>query len=159
MEKLGLGPDVLMKQNPRLIYARLTGYGQSGPYSKAAGHDINYLATSGVLSRWVRIMYLSYSIKIDFTLKSICLSNIILWSEEIRYYDVGCVLYLRLGRSNENPHPPVNILADFAGGGMTCAMGIMASLFERSKSGKGQVIDSNMVEGMRYNHNLLHGDA
>ena len=51
MEKLGLGPEVLMKQNPRLIYARLTGYGQSGPYSKAAGHDINYLATSGVLSR------------------------------------------------------------------------------------------------------------
>ena len=62
------------------------------------------------------------------------------------------MLYLRLGRSKENPHPPVNILADFAGGGMTCAMGIMASLFERSKSGKGQVIDSNMVEGKRDNH-------
>ena len=62
------------------------------------------------------------------------------------------MLFLRLGRSNENPHPPVNILADFAGGGMTCAMGIMASLFERSKSGKGQVIDSNMVEGKRDNH-------
>ena len=51
MEKLGLGPDILMKQNPRLIYARLTGYGQEGPYSKTAGHDINYLATSGILSR------------------------------------------------------------------------------------------------------------
>ena len=75
--------------------------------------------------------------------------NTILRSEDIRYYDVGCMLYLRLGRSNDNPHPPVNILADFAGGGMTCAMGIMASLFERSKSGKGQVIDSNMVEGKR----------
>ena len=66
------------------------------------------------------------------------------------------MLYLRLGRSNENPHPPVNILADFAGGGMTCAMGIMASLFERSKSGKGQVIDSNMVEGKRGNDDLAH---
>ena len=54
---------------------------------------------------------------------------------------------LRLGRKHENPHPPVNILADFAGGGMTCAMGIMAALFERSLSGKGQLIDSNMVEG------------
>ena len=52
MEKLGLGPDILMKQNPRLIYARLTGYGQEGPYSKTAGHDINYLATSGILSRY-----------------------------------------------------------------------------------------------------------
>ena len=52
MEKLGLGPEILMKQNPRLIYARLTGYGQEGPYSKAAGHDINYLATSGILSRY-----------------------------------------------------------------------------------------------------------
>ena len=69
------------------------------------------------------------------------------------------MLFLRLGRSNENPHPPVNILADFAGGGMTCAMGIMASLFERSKSGKGQVIDSNMVEGKRDNHNLSHEDV
>ena len=69
------------------------------------------------------------------------------------------MLFLRLGRSNENPHPPVNILADFAGGGMTCAMGIMASLFERSKSGKGQVIDSNMVEGKRDNPDLSHGDV
>ena len=41
----------------------------------------------------------------------------------------------------------MNLLADFAGGSITCAMGIMASLFERSHSGKGQVIDSNMVEG------------
>ena len=68
------------------------------------------------------------------------------------------MLFLRLGRSNENPHPPVNILADFAGGGMTCAMGIMASLFERSKSGKGQVIDSNMVEGKKDNNDLSHED-
>ena len=51
MEKLGLGPRDLMQDNPGLIYARLTGYGQTGPYSKMAGHDINYLATSGILSR------------------------------------------------------------------------------------------------------------
>ena len=51
MEKLGLGPKDLMQDNPGLIYARLTGYGQDGPYSKMAGHDINYLATSGILSR------------------------------------------------------------------------------------------------------------
>lgn len=47
MEKLGLGPQELLRENPRLIYARLTGYGQSGSYATAAGHDINYLAISG----------------------------------------------------------------------------------------------------------------
>ena len=50
MERLGLGPDSLTKDNPRLVYARLTGFGQSGPYKDMAGHDINYLAVSGVLS-------------------------------------------------------------------------------------------------------------
>ena len=50
MEKLGLGPDSLLRTNPRLLYARLTGFGQSGPLAQRAGHDINYLATSGVLS-------------------------------------------------------------------------------------------------------------
>lgn len=49
MEKLGLGPDVLLKINPGLIYARLSGFGQQGPGSKAAGHDINYTAISGTL--------------------------------------------------------------------------------------------------------------
>lgn len=47
MEKLGLGPKVLCNDNPGLIYARLTGFGQSGPYKDMAGHDINYIATSG----------------------------------------------------------------------------------------------------------------
>lgn len=47
MEKLGLGPQELLKENPRLIYARLTGYGQKGSYASAAGHDINFLAMSG----------------------------------------------------------------------------------------------------------------
>ncbi|CAH1796895.1 unnamed protein product [Owenia fusiformis] len=106
MEKLGLGPRELLSDNPRLIYARLTGYGQSGVLSERAGHDINYLAISGVLSR--------------------------------------------LGRKDGNPHPPVNLLADFAGGGLTCALGIAMALFERSNSGKGQVIDANMVEGAAY---------
>uniref|UniRef100_U5EV35 Putative l-carnitine dehydratase/alpha-methylacyl-coa racemase n=1 Tax=Corethrella appendiculata TaxID=1370023 RepID=U5EV35_9DIPT len=54
MEKLGLGPDVLMKENPRLIYARLTGFGQSGKLANRAGHDINYLAVSGILSLFGR---------------------------------------------------------------------------------------------------------
>lgn len=50
MEKLGLGPEAVFKVNPRIIYARLSGFGQSGPGSQAAGHDINYLAISGALS-------------------------------------------------------------------------------------------------------------
>lgn len=106
MEKLGLGPQELLKENPRLIYARLTGYGQSGSYATAAGHDINYLAMSGLLSR--------------------------------------------LGRSGEKPYAPLNLVADFAGGGLTCAMGIVLALLERTKSGKGQIIDASMVEGAAY---------
>ncbi|XP_049909307.1 alpha-methylacyl-CoA racemase [Epinephelus moara] len=106
MEKLGLGPQELLKENPRLIYARLTGYGQSGSYATAAGHDINYLAMSGLLSR--------------------------------------------LGRSGEKPYAPLNLIADFAGGGLTCALGIILALLERTKSGKGQIIDASMVEGAAY---------
>ncbi|KAM4709839.1 alpha-methylacyl-CoA racemase [Discoglossus pictus] len=106
MENLGLGPDVILKENPRLIYARLTGYGQSGIYAKSAGHDINYVGLSGLLSR--------------------------------------------LGKENENPTAPLNLLADFGGGGLMCALGIVMSLYERTRSGKGQIIDSSMVEGAAY---------
>ncbi|CAL8405677.1 unnamed protein product [Arctogadus glacialis] len=106
MEKLGLGPEKLLKENPGLIYARLTGYGQSGPYATAAGHDINYLAMSGLLSR--------------------------------------------LGRHGDKPYAPLNLVADFAGGGLTCAFGIVLALLERTRSGQGQVIDASMVEGAAY---------
>ncbi|HWE99081.1 MAG TPA: CaiB/BaiF CoA-transferase family protein [Caulobacteraceae bacterium] len=50
MERLGLGPDVALKRNPKLVYGRMTGWGQSGPYAHAAGHDMNYIAISGALS-------------------------------------------------------------------------------------------------------------
>ncbi|KAJ8304844.1 hypothetical protein KUTeg_018427 [Tegillarca granosa] len=106
MEKLGLGPDILLKKNPGLIYARLTGFGQNGVLADKAGHDINYIATSGLLSY--------------------------------------------LGRRGAPPQAPINLLADFAGGGLICAMGIAMALVERSKSGQGQVIDANMVEGSAY---------
>ncbi|TPX37163.1 hypothetical protein SmJEL517_g00895 [Synchytrium microbalum] len=105
-EKLGLGPDVLLKDNPRLIYARMTGFGQTGAYKNMAGHDINYIAVSGALAA--------------------------------------------IGRKGDNPMFPLNILGDFAGGGMLCAMGILLSLLERSKSGKGQVVDAAMVDGAAY---------
>ncbi|MGD9077307.1 MAG: CaiB/BaiF CoA-transferase family protein [Desulfobacteraceae bacterium] len=103
MEKLGLGPDEAMELNPKLIYARLTGWGQNGPYASMAGHDINYIALSGSLSMF--------------------------------------------RRKGEKPLPPCNLLGDFAGGGMLCAMGILLALIERNSSGKGQVVDAAMVDG------------
>ncbi|XP_060685204.1 alpha-methylacyl-CoA racemase [Hemiscyllium ocellatum] len=106
MEKLGLGPEDLFSQNPKLIYARLTGFGQSGLYSRNAGHDINFIAVSGLLSKF--------------------------------------------GRKGEKPYAPLNVLADFAGGGIMCAMGIMLALYERIRSGKGQLIDASMIEGAAY---------
>lgn len=106
MEKLKLGPEDLLKDNPRLIYARLSGYGQSGSFSNNAGHDINYVALSGLLSRF--------------------------------------------GRKNENPHVPVNVVADFGGGGLMCALGILLALLERKNSGLGQVVDNSMVNGAAY---------
>lgn len=108
MEKLGLGPDVLLNENPQLIYARLTGFGGDGKgkYADRAGHDINYLAVSGLLSMF--------------------------------------------GRKGEKPIPPVNLGADFAGGGLMCAFGICVALLERHRSGKGQVVDCAMVEGAAY---------
>jgi alpha-methylacyl-CoA racemase len=106
MERLGLGPEVACARNPRLVYARLTGFGQEGPYANMAGHDINYIAISGALSL--------------------------------------------LGRKGEKPLAPVNLLGDFAGGGMLCALGITLALLERAQSERGQVIDAAMVDGAAY---------
>jgi len=108
MERLGLGPDVLCGLNPRLIYARMTGFGQGGEsgVEKAAGHDINYIAVSGALS----------------TLRS----------------------------HGQAPQPPINLLGDFAGGGLMCAMGVLLALLERHNSGQGQVVDAAMTDGAAY---------
>ncbi len=106
LEKLGLNPAELRRSNARLIIARLTGFRRDGKYAHMAGHDINYLAVSGVLSH--------------------------------------------LGRKNGPPYPPANLLADFAGGGLMCAFGILLALFERSRSGQGQVVENNMVDGSAY---------
>eukprot|EP01117_Protostelium_nocturnum_P009781 TRINITY_DN3494_c0_g2_i1.p1 TRINITY_DN3494_c0_g2~~TRINITY_DN3494_c0_g2_i1.p1 ORF type:complete len:389 (-),score=164.62 TRINITY_DN3494_c0_g2_i1:82-1248(-) len=105
-ESIGIGPDVLMKLNPRLIYVRLTGYGQTGPMAKSAGHDINYIALSGALSP--------------------------------------------MARKGQPPMFPTNLLGDFAGGGLMAAFATVMALFERTKSGKGQVIDVAMMDGAAY---------
>jgi len=49
MERLGLGPDVCLANNPRLVFGRMTGWGQTGPLANSAGHDLNYIALTGVL--------------------------------------------------------------------------------------------------------------
>jgi alpha-methylacyl-CoA racemase len=49
MERLGLGPEPCLQRNPKLVYGRITGWGQSGPLAQAAGHDINYIALTGAL--------------------------------------------------------------------------------------------------------------
>jgi len=112
-ERLGLGPDDCLARNPRLVYGRITGWGQDGPLAQAAGHDINYIGLAGALEP--------------------------------------------IGREGERPVPPLNLLADFGGGGMLLAMGVMAALVERSVSGKGQVVDAAMVEGSALLTAGLHG--
>ncbi|HQR79689.1 MAG TPA: CaiB/BaiF CoA-transferase family protein [Actinomycetota bacterium] len=102
-ERLGIGPEDLMRVNQWLVYARMTGWGQDGPLAQRAGHDINYIALAGLLEP--------------------------------------------IGRSGRAPHAPMNVLGDFAGGGMLMALGILAALFERSASGRGQVVDAAMVDG------------
>jgi len=103
MERLGLGPDAALARNPRLVYGRMTGWGQDGPLAPRAGHDINYIAQAGVLHA--------------------------------------------MGRADEPPLPPLNLVGDFGGGGMMLAFGVAAALVEAARSGKGQVIDAAMVEG------------
>jgi alpha-methylacyl-CoA racemase len=102
-ERLGLGPDECARVNERLVYARMTGWGQTGPRSQQAGHDINYISLNGVLHS--------------------------------------------IGRAGERPVPPLNLVGDFGGGSMFLLVGILAALWERHVSGKGQVVDAAMIDG------------
>lgn len=104
MERLHLGPNDCAVANPRLVYARITGWGQDGPRSQLAGHDINYLAATGALDA--------------------------------------------IGTADSGPVPPLNLLADFAGGSLQAAYGICAALLERERSGRGCTIDISMTEGV-----------
>jgi alpha-methylacyl-CoA racemase len=102
-ERLGVGPSDCLARNPRLVYGRMTGWGQDGPLAERAGHDINYLALSGALHS--------------------------------------------VGRAGERPVPPLNLVADFGGGSMLLVVGVLAALWERERSGRGQVVDAAMVDG------------
>ncbi|MDX6198552.1 MAG: alpha-methylacyl-CoA racemase [Actinomycetota bacterium] len=103
-ERLGVGPDDCLERNPRLVYARMTGWGQTGPWSSYVGHDINYAGLTGALAA--------------------------------------------VGEKGRKPVPPLNLVADFGGGSLYCVVGILAALVERSVSGRGQVVDAAMVDGV-----------
>lgn len=102
-ERLGLGPDALLGDNPRLVYARMTGWGQDGPLAKAAGHDLNFIGLTGMLDM--------------------------------------------LSHDGEPPRPPQNLLGDYGAGGLYLALGVVAALVERARSGRGQIVDAAIVDG------------
>jgi alpha-methylacyl-CoA racemase len=112
MERLGLGPEPALARNPRLVYGRVTGYGQDGPMASVAGHDINYLSIAGVLGA--------------------------------------------IQRSGEKPMFPLNLAADFGGGGMLLALGVVSALLEARSSGHGQVVDAAMVDGSALLTTMFH---
>jgi alpha-methylacyl-CoA racemase len=113
MERLGLGPDACLARNPRLVYGRMTGWGQDGPLAQAAGHDLNFIALAGALDL--------------------------------------------IGRQGQPPTPPVNLVGDYAGGGMVLAFGMVCALLECQRSGRGQVIDASIVDGAAMLTAVFHG--
>lgn len=111
-ERLGIGPQACLDRNPRLVYGRMTGWGQDGPLAGAVGHDINYAGLTGAL------------------------------------HAIGVA---------ERPIPPINLLADFGGGAMFLVFGVLAALVERERSGRGQVVDTAMVDGVSSLLTMVHG--
>ncbi|WP_432478083.1 CaiB/BaiF CoA transferase family protein [Nocardioides sp. GXQ0305] len=104
MERLGLGPDDCRARNPRLVYGRMTGWGQDGPWAQAAGHDLNYISITGALHA--------------------------------------------AGQDPARPHFPTNLLGDFGGGSTYLVIGVLAALLEARSSGRGQVVDAAIVDGV-----------
>jgi alpha-methylacyl-CoA racemase len=101
-ERLGIGPEACHAVNERLVYARLSGFGQDGPWAGVAGHDINYIGLTGAL-----------------------------WS---------------IGRAGERPVPPVNLVGDLGGAASSMAFGVVCALLEARSSGRGQVVDANVLD-------------
>lgn len=112
-ERLGVGPEDCWAVNPRLVYGRMTGWGQDGPLAHTAGHDIGYIALTGALHA--------------------------------------------IGREGAPPTPPLNLVGDFGGGSTYLVMGVLAAVYEASRSGRGQVVDAAIVDGASSLTALLHG--
>ncbi len=112
MERLGLGPDECLQRNPRLVYGRMTGWGQQGPMRLMAGHDINYIAMTGALHA--------------------------------------------IGQAGQVPTVPLNLVGDYAGGTMFLALGMLSALLSARTTGRGQVVDVAMVDGVANLLSMFH---
>ncbi|WP_069169808.1 CaiB/BaiF CoA transferase family protein [Streptomyces griseus] len=113
-ERLGVGPDVCLALNPRLVYGRMTGWGQDGPLARRAGHDIAYIALTGTLSM--------------------------------------------IGKAEEPPTVPANLVGDYAGGSLYLVVGVLAALqHARTSGGTGQVVDAAIVDGAAHLATMIHG--
>ena len=113
LERLGLAPADLHAANPALVIGRMTGWGQDGPLAPSAGHDITYVATSGVLGA--------------------------------------------IGAPGERPMPPINLLGDYAGGSMFLLVGILAAMHHARATGRGQVVDAAIIDGLGMLAAPFHG--
>ncbi|MFJ7175540.1 CaiB/BaiF CoA transferase family protein [Streptomyces massasporeus] len=112
-ERLGVGPGDCHARNPRLVYGRMTGWGQDGPLAQRAGHDIAYIAPTGTLGM--------------------------------------------IGRPDEPPAVPANLLGDYAGGSLYLVVGVLAALHHARASGTGQVVDAAIVDGTAHLATMIHG--
>lgn len=113
MERLGMGPDECMAKNDRLVYGRMTGWGQQGPLADSVGHDTNYIALAGALGS--------------------------------------------IGDSDRPPPLPLNLIGDSGGGALYLAVGMLAAMLEATRSGKGQVVDAAMVDGVASMMTMFYG--
>ncbi|MCX4585277.1 CaiB/BaiF CoA-transferase family protein [Streptomyces sp. NBC_01481] len=113
-ERLGVGPQECLERNPRLVYGRMTGWGQEGPLAQRAGHDIAYIAVTGTLGM--------------------------------------------IGKPDEPPTVPANLVGDYAGGSLYLVVGVLAALHHaRTEGGSGQVVDAAIVDGAAHLATMIHG--
>nr|WP_312885768.1 CaiB/BaiF CoA-transferase family protein [Streptomyces physcomitrii] len=114
-ERLGVGPEDCLARNPRLVYGRMTGWGQEGPLAQRAGHDLGYIAVTGTLGM--------------------------------------------IGKADEPPAVPVNLVGDYAGGSLYLVVGVLAALQHARATGTGQVVDAAIVDGAAHLASMIHGMA
>lgn len=112
-ERLGVGPEACLARNPKLVYGRMTGWGQDGPLAERAGHDIAYLALTGTLSM--------------------------------------------IGKPDEPPVIPANLVGDYAGGSLYLVVGVLAALQHVRAHGEGQIVDAAIVDGAAHLATMIHG--
>jgi alpha-methylacyl-CoA racemase len=103
LDRLGCGYEAIRGANPRIVYCPITGYGQTGPYTQRAGHDLNYLGLIGLLGL--------------------------------------------TGEPGARPIQSAGQIADVGGGALMAAVGVLAALRERDRSGEGQLVDVSMADG------------